>query len=78
MTTLQVPNKELVATLVAAGVGTFTTGWVESGAGAVFYLAGATWAYQEITDGANWLRRGLGLAFAAYLLVSLAMRLHAH
>ena len=42
MTTLQAPNKELTVTLVAAGIGMFTTGWVESGASAVFYLAGAT------------------------------------
>ena len=75
-TIYQKPNKEVIVTVAAGLVGMFTTGWVEAGASALFYLAGTAWAYLEIREGANWVRRGMGLAFVAYLLVTLAMRLH--
>jgi len=64
---LQAPNPPV---LVASA------GWLAdkaaggSGLGrAVFYAALAVWAWQEVTDGANWLRRLFGAAGFVYVVV---------
>jgi hypothetical protein len=63
---VQMPNAPL---LVA------TAGWLADkaagGSGyarAVFFAGLAVWAWQELTDGANWLRRVFGAAGLAYVV----------
>jgi hypothetical protein len=68
----QWPNPPLWVALAAALAGRLTHGRVHAYATAVFYLALAVWAYLELTEGANWFRRLLGLAGLAYVLVRLA------
>jgi hypothetical protein len=75
VTVAQFPNKELIAALTAAVIGHFTYGAAHSLSSSLFYVFLIIWAYREIAEGANWLRRGLGLVVMAYILVSLTHRL---
>ena len=65
---VQAPNAPLLVALAAWLVAALTDGSVHSYARAVFYVALATWAWQELTGGANWLRRLLGAAVLAYVV----------
>ena len=71
----QLPNPPL---LVA------TAGWLvdkaADGSGfarAVFLVALAAWAWLELTEGVNWLRRVLGAAGLVYVVVSVGAALEA-
>jgi hypothetical protein len=69
---VQFPNLPLAAGLVAGLVANLTHGTAHSYAMAVSYLGIAIWAYEELTEGVNWFRRALGLAFLAMMLVRVA------
>ena len=51
-------------------------GSAHADAAAVSYLALAIWAYEELTDGVNWFRHLLGLAYAISTITHLAVALH--
>lgn len=68
----QFPNAPLAVALGASLVGRLTHGRTDDYATAVFHVALTVWAYLELTRGANWVRRALGLAGLAYVVVRLA------
>lgn len=61
----QFPNPPLLAAISAMAVAARTSGDAARAARIVADLAVLLWAYQEVTDGANWFRRLLGLTTAA-------------
>ena len=69
---VQFPNAPLLVALAAAVAGRLTGGDAHRVAQAAFYLALAIWAYEELSDGVNAVRRGLGAAVLVYLVVRLA------
>jgi hypothetical protein len=73
---VQVPNLPLLVAFIASIVGKLTDGGVAAYADAMGRLALAVFAYLELSDGANWLRRLLGAAILAYLVYTLAHALH--
>lgn len=75
MTIVQFPNKLLGIALAAAALNLVVRGPVQAFVAAVFYLALALWAYDEITKGVNRFRRLLGLAVLLYIVVELGRRL---
>ena len=72
---VQFPNAPLAVALAASLAGRFADGRVQDYATATFHIALAIWAYLELTDGTNWVRRLAGAAGLAYVLVSLASAL---
>jgi hypothetical protein len=71
----QFPNAPLAVALAASLAGRFVDGRAHDYTTAAFHLALAIWAYLELTDGANWVRRLVGAAGLAYVVVSLAAKL---
>jgi hypothetical protein len=65
----QWPNPPLWVALAAALAAALTGGRTHDVATAVFFMALTVWAYLELTDGANWFRRALGVAGLIYLVV---------
>ncbi|HTA12773.1 MAG TPA: hypothetical protein VK765_05060 [Solirubrobacteraceae bacterium] len=74
---VQFPNAPLILALLAGATAGRLSGWAHAYATSVSYLAMTIWAYEELTRGANWLRRLLGLAFLVLLTVRVARALHA-
>jgi hypothetical protein len=72
---VQFPNPPLIVALLADLAGRLTSGKAHSYALAVFYIALAIWAYEELRRGDNWFRRTLGVAFSIYIFVQLARAL---
>lgn len=71
----QLPNPPL---LVAAGgwlVAALTDGSTHDHARAVFYAGLAVWAWQELTDGVNLVRRGFGAAGLVYVVAEVGAAL---
>ena len=68
---VQLPNLPLLVALLAGVVGGLTRGATATYADAIGRLALGVFAYLELTDGANWLRRLLGAAILAYLVYTL-------
>lgn len=71
----QFPNAPL---LVAAGgwaVAAATDDQVHAYARAVFYAGLTAWAWEELTDGANWFRRSLGAAGLVYVVAKVGQAL---
>jgi hypothetical protein len=64
----QLPNPPLLAALAGWLVAAPTRGLVHDCARATFYTGLAAWAWKELDDGVNWVRRGIGAA--ALLFVS--------
>lgn len=58
----QVPNAPLLAAFAAWLLAALTHGSVHAYARAAFYAALAAWAWQELTEGANLVRRAIGAA----------------
>jgi hypothetical protein len=72
---IQLPNLPLLVALTASAVGRLTEGDAAAYANAIGRLALAIFAYLELTDGANWLRRLLGATIMAYLIYTLGQAL---
>lgn len=70
-TIAQFPNAPLGAAFVAMAAERLTDGRARDYAEAVASAGLAIWAYEELTEGANWFRRALGGAGLAYVLVRL-------
>lgn len=68
---VQLPNLPLLVALAAGVVGRLVHGEAAAYVDAIGRLALAVFAYMELTDGANWLRRLLGAAVLAYLVYTL-------
>jgi hypothetical protein len=73
---VQFPNAPLIVAFIAGEVAAMAHGAVHADAAAVSYLALALWAYEELTDGVNWFRHLLGLAYLISTLTHLAAALH--
>lgn len=69
---VQFPNPPLIGALLASAAARLTEGEAHRVLTAIFYVALGIWAYEEARHGVNWFRRLLGLAFAVYVVVSLA------
>jgi hypothetical protein len=65
----QLPNAPLLVALGGWLVAALTHGSVHSYARAVFYVGLAAWGWVELTSGANWLRRLLGVAGLVYVVI---------
>jgi hypothetical protein len=74
---VQFPNAPLLVALGGWPVAALTGGSVHSYARAVFYVGLAAWAWEELTDGVNWVRRGLGVAGLVYVVVKVGAALGA-
>ncbi|MGI8507373.1 MAG: hypothetical protein ACR2MK_11345 [Solirubrobacteraceae bacterium] len=68
----QFPNPPLLAAMAAGAVARSANGDAARAVRVVSDLALLVWAYREVTDGANWFRRLLGLGGAAYGIGGLA------
>ena len=73
---VQFPNAPLIVAFVAGEVAGTAHGSVHADASAVSYLALTIWAYEELTDGVNWFRHLLGLAYVISTITHLATALH--
>jgi hypothetical protein len=71
----QFPNNPLITAFVAGQLAMMLHGAGHADAQAVSYLAMAIWAYEELTDGVNWFRHLLGLAYIVSTGVHLARAL---
>jgi hypothetical protein len=69
---LQVPNAPLIVGLLALLIASALRGDAHSVALAVAYLGLAIWAYLELLDGANLVRRLLGLVVVIAIALHLA------
>ena len=67
----QFPNPPLVVAVIAAAIARTTQGPRSSQAMQLSRLALLVWSAEEITTGANWFRRSLGVAGGAYTLATL-------
>jgi hypothetical protein len=71
----QFPNAPLLVAIGGLAVAAATEGDVRSYARAVFYAGLTVWAWEEATDGANALRRGLGAAGLVYVVAKVGAAL---
>ena len=68
----QLPNAPL---LTAGGgwlVAAVTGGLVHDGARATFYVGLAVWAWKELEEGVNWVRKGIGAAGLLFAVARIA------
>jgi hypothetical protein len=72
---VQFPNAPLIVGFIAGLVATHTHGDAHDYARAIAYLATGLWAYMELTEGVNWFRNLLGLAYVISTIVHLALAL---
>ena len=68
----QFPNPPLLAALAGGAVAAATSGSTRAAGHAVLYVGLGVWAYLELTAGANWLRRAVGAAGLAFVIVRVA------
>lgn len=73
----QFPNAPLLAAFAAWLIAAATGGSVHYYARAAFFTALAAWAWEEMTAGANWVRRALGLAGLVYVVIKVGLALDA-
>jgi hypothetical protein len=74
---VQFPNAPLLVALGGSLVAALTDGSAHSYARAVFYAGLAAWAWEELADGANWVRRALGAGGLVYVVVKVGAALGA-
>jgi hypothetical protein len=74
---VQLPNAPLLVALGGGLVAALTDGSVRAYARAVFFAGLAAWAWQELAAGVNWVRRALGAAGLAYVVVKAGAALRA-
>jgi hypothetical protein len=72
---IQFPNAPLIVGFIAGMLASRLHGDARDYARAVAYLATGLWAYLELTEGVNWFRNLLGLAYVISTLVHLALAL---
>jgi hypothetical protein len=70
----QFPNPPLIAAILASAFARTTHGPRAQRAAQLSRLALLIWSAEEVTTGANWFRRSLGIAAAAHTLSALAGR----
>jgi hypothetical protein len=70
----QLPNPPLAVAFVGWAVAALTSESmpVHSYARATFYVGLSAWGWEELTSGANWVRRSLGAAALVYVVVEVA------
>ena len=73
----QFPNAPLLLALGGWVVATLTDGSLHFYARAVLYAGLAAWAWLELADGANWVRRALGAGGLVYVVVKVGAALGA-
>lgn len=69
---LQLPNRPLIATVLATAIASGTRGRTSSAARLLSCLSLLVWSTEEIIDGANWFRRLLGAGGATWAVIELA------
>jgi len=69
---VQIPNGPLLCYFATIVIARLTTGRTHDWASAISIVALTIWAYEEAARGANWFRRGLGVAVLADVTISLA------
>ncbi len=74
---VQLPNPPLLTAAAAWLIAAATDGSVHAYARAAFYAALAAWAWDETANGANWVRRALGVAGLLYVVVKVGAALDA-
>jgi hypothetical protein len=74
---VQFPNAPLLVALGGSVVAAVTHGSAHAYARAVFYAGLAAWAWEELADGANWVRRALGAGALVYVVVKVGVALGA-
>ena len=72
---VQVPNVPLLVALAASILSGLLHGGAAAYVDAVGRLALGVFAYLELTDGANWLRRAIGAGVLVYLVYTLGQDL---
>ena len=73
----QFPNAPLLLALGGWVVAALTDGSLHFYARAVFYAGLAAWAWLELADGANWVRRALGAGGLVYVVIKVGAALGA-
>jgi hypothetical protein len=73
----QFPNAPLLVALGGWLVAALTEGSVQDYARAAFYAGLAAWAWEELADGVNWVRRVFGVAGLVYVVVKVGAALGA-
>jgi hypothetical protein len=73
----QFPNAPLLVALGGWLVAALTNGSVHACARAVFYVALAVWAWEELAGGVNWLRGVFGVCGLVYVVVHVGAALGA-
>ena len=68
---VQVPNAPLLAAFAGWLVAALTGGLVHDCARATFYAGLAAWAWKELEDGANRVRRGIGAAALLFVVAKI-------
>jgi len=74
---LQFPNAPLLVALGGWVVAALTVGSLHAYARAAFYAGLAAWAWEEVADGANWVRRAAGAGALVYVVVKVGAALGA-
>ncbi|MBS1870244.1 MAG: hypothetical protein JSS99_11330 [Actinobacteria bacterium] len=74
---VQLPNAPLLAALGGWLAAALTDSSTHGYGRATFYTGLAAWAWEELTDGANLLRRALGAAGLGYVIVNVGRGLGA-
>jgi hypothetical protein len=71
----QVPNPPLLVAFGGWSVAALSHDSLHSYARATFYVALSAWGGEELTGGANWVRRSLGAAGLVYVVVKVGAAL---
>jgi len=72
---VQFPNAPLIAALGGWLVAALTHGTLHAYARAAFYTGLTAWAWEELAEGVNWVRRALGAAGLVYVVVKVGAAL---
>jgi hypothetical protein len=67
----QLPNPPLLVAFGGWYVAALTEDSVHSYARATFYVGLSAWGWEELTSGANWVRRSLGVAGLVYVVIGI-------
>ncbi len=71
MVIFQTPNPPLIIAIIGFIVKEISSGLLQRIGATIFYLAIIIWAYEEIKNGVNWFRKGLGIVVLAGVAYSL-------